>query len=632
MKFKFFIHQLNKLLHTDSQLIKKIITFAIVVGIFELTIPLAVQVVINRIYKTYMLEPLVSIFILTIFCLCTLCYLLYVKFNLVELIQRTMFAKVAKSILPFLKEKDDISYSLKFFEVVSLKKFLAKFLTDGLGLVLSLFFGFIIIIFYHPFFALLGFLIISSYFILLRSLHTITANSSIAESHAKYKIAKKINQYAFEKSLTNIEENIEDYLNQRDVHFKYLRRHYIIILIMFITSHLILLGVGGVLVLNGELTIGQLVASELIFSNILAGVSKSIEYIELYYDSFAGLEKLSFIKEYQMSDFDFRNISRYEKQTSILKYLLITIPLLLILLPWVQTSEGIGTLTALRPEERVQDISALVKGRIGKWYVSEGEFVQKGSPIVEIVDNDPNYSKRLKLDRDAAYKKYQASKIAAETALLDFNRQQDLYKQGLTSRLKFEKSKIDYHKLIASEAEAASTLAKTEVSYARQQRQIIVAPSDGIVQQLYSGNISSLISAGTKLAIFVPKATTPAVELFIDGNDIPLIYVGRKVRLEFEGFPALQFSGWPNLGFGTFSGEVVSLDSTSSPNGKFRVLVSPENESEWPDDKILRQGAKVKGWVMMNTVALGYELWRQFNGFPLLPDENILKRVKKNEK
>lgn len=627
MSFNFFLSELKKLLFTDAKIVRKIALFTLVLGVFELTVPLAVQVVINRIHKTYMFEQLAAILSMTILCLVLLSYLLYIRFNLVEAIQRATFVKVSTNILKYLKDKDDLSYSLKFFEVVSMKKFFAKFLTDGLSLALSLLFGFIIIIFYHPFFAALGFLIILCYGLLLSYYHSRTAGTSVGESDAKYEIAKKINNYAINKEETSLGDTVNQWLLKRDVHFQYLKKHYLVILVLFIFSHLILLGVGGSLVLTGELTIGQLVASELIFSTILAGVSKSIVYIEMYYDTFAGLKKLSFIKEYNSCDKSSLNIPHYERSARSLKYLSIVFPILLVLLPWVQTSESMGTYTTLRPEERVQDISALVKGRIARWYVTEGQFVEQGAPIVEIVDNDPNYSERLKMDRDAAYKKYEAARMAAETALLDFERQESLFESGLTSRLKFEKAKIDYHKLIASEAEAASSLAKKEVSFARQQRQIITAPSDGVVQQLLSGNSSSLVKAGTTLAVFVPKSDSPAVELYVGGNDIPLIYVGRKVRLEFEGFPALQFSGWPNFGFGTFSGEVASVDSTSSPGGKFRIMVVPDKNAIWPDDTFLRRGAKVKGWVLMNTVTLGYELWRQFNGFPLTPDEEALDSI-----
>lgn len=635
MDFKYFLREIFKLLKSDEALIKKIVFFTAGIGILELTIPFSVQVIINRIYKTYMFQPLLAILIIAFICLTLYCILLFIRFVLVEYVQRSIFAKVSDSILNYLRDKDESVYSLKFFEVVSLKKFIAKFLTGGISFLLSLVLGLIILFFYHPFFASLALFIALTYFLMLYYYHNRSARSSVDESKAKYKIADRIN-HLYSRGEEPTQDEIHklniNYLTKRNTHFIFLRKHYLIILFLFVIAHLILLGVGGTLVLGGELTIGQLVASELIFSTILIGLSKSIDYIETYYDCYASLEKLSFIKNYKKIETGLIGKSHYNKYFVALKASLIILPLCLIFIPWVQTSEGYGQLTTLKPNERVQDISALVYGRIGRWYVREGEFVKEGSPIVEIVDNDPDYVKRLETDKDAAVKKYEAAKMAAETAILDYNRQADLYKQGLTSRVKFEKAKIDYHKYIASEAEAASSLAKKEIAFSRQQRQIITAPTNGHVQQLYSGNSASMIKKGTKLAVFVPETTTPAVEIFIDGNDVPLVHAGRKVRLEFEGFPALQFSGWPGISFGTFFGEVVSVDYTSYKNGKFRVLVAPSPGAEWPSEKILRRGASVRGWILMNSVSLGYEVWRQFNGFPPLPDEVAIEKAKESKK
>jgi hypothetical protein len=79
----------------------------------------------------------------------------------------------------------------------------------------------------------------------------------------------------------------------------------------------------------------------------------------------------------------------------------------------------------------------------------------------------------------------------------------------------------------------------------------------------------------------------------------------------------VQFAGWPSVAVGTFGGEVATIDSTDDGTGKFRILVVPPSDGEWPADRYLRQGVRANGWVMLNRVSLGYELWRQLNGFPL---------------
>ena len=85
---------------------------------------------------------------------------------------------------------------------------------------------------------------------------------------------------------------------------------------------------------------------------------------------------------------------------------------------------------------------------------------------------------------------------------------------------------------------------------------------------------------------------------------------------QFEGWPAVQFSGWPSVAVGTFGGTVALVDATDDGQGQFRILVVPAPGETWPDARFLRQGSRANGWVLLDTVPLGWELWRQFNGFP----------------
>ncbi len=89
------------------------------------------------------------------------------------------------------------------------------------------------------------------------------------------------------------------------------------------------------------------------------------------------------------------------------------------------------------------------------------------------------------------------------------------------------------------------------------------------------------------------------------------------MRLQFEGWPAVQFSGWPSVAVGTFGGTVAFVDPSDDGTGDFRVVVVPdEDEEAWPDSRFLRQGTRAKGWVLLEEVSIGFELWRQVNGFP----------------
>jgi membrane fusion protein, adhesin transport system len=166
-------------------------------------------------------------------------------------------------------------------------------------------------------------------------------------------------------------------------------------------------------------------------------------------------------------------------------------------------------------------------------------------------------------------------------------------------------------------ADSQSSLLNAEVNVARQQAQKILAPRDGTVFRLPVNSQSQIISRGQALLVVVPTNNARAVELYVDGRDAPLIVKDSSVRLEFEGWPAAQVSGWPNVAIGTFAGKVAFVDATDDGKGSFRVMVLPdERKQKWPDDRFLRQGTSVRGWILLENVTLGYEVWRLLNGFP----------------
>lgn len=285
--------------------------------------------------------------------------------------------------------------------------------------------------------------------------------------------------------------------------------------------------------------------------------------------------------------------------------------------PWTQTASGIGTMTTLNPHDRTQNITALVKGRINKWYVQEGAFVKKGDPLVEIIDNDVNFVERLTDQRNALKYSYDAARIAAETAKLNYDRQSKLFSSGIVSRLDVEKAKIEYKKYISEQEKIQAKLQQSESKVSRQEAQLLRSPRDGVVIRIIAGNLATSVKSGDTLAILVPSNISLAVSLYVRGNDIALVRRGRKVRLQFEGWPSVQFSGWPSTAIGTFGGIVHSVDPTISDNGLFRILIKPDpTDSPWPDSQFLHYGARVKGWVLLDNVKLGYELWRQLNAFP----------------
>lgn len=178
-------------------------------------------------------------------------------------------------------------------------------------------------------------------------------------------------------------------------------------------------------------------------------------------------------------------------------------------------------------------------------------------------------------------------------------------------------------------------LIEYEVKVSRQDNQIVRAPFDGILTQITPSFSSGFIKEGDALCTIVPDTADRAVQVWLPGNDAPLVQVGRHVRLQFEGWPAIQFAGWPSVAVGTFGGEVVSVDATDNGKGKFRVLIRPDATDErWPSERFLRQGVRANAWVLLDQVPLWYEFWRQLNGFPPVVDvdEPTDEKVKKAPK
>ncbi len=290
----------------------------------------------------------------------------------------------------------------------------------------------------------------------------------------------------------------------------------------------------------------------------------------------------------------------------------------LITVPWVQTIGGRGVVTTVNPDERQQEINALVSGRIEEWFVRDGSRVNKGDPIARIADVDPNLVERLQAERTQVEIQLQAARNAQSTAEIDLRRMRELFGAGLTARRDYEQAQIRVEEMRGRVAEAQANLARTETNLARQSEQLIVAPRDGFIQSINAGDSATIVSSGQVLATFVPEVHQRVIEVFVDGRDVALVQAGDKARVEFEGWPAVQFSGWPSVAIGTFPAIVTTVDQVAQPDGRFRVLIAedPEAELQWPEDRFARFGTVVRSWILLETVPVGYEVWRQLNNFP----------------
>ncbi len=143
----------------------------------------------------------------------------------------------------------------------------------------------------------------------------------------------------------------------------------------------------------------------------------------------------------------------------------------------------------------------------------------------------------------------------------------------------------------------------------------IKAPQNGYVNRALQSGIGETIKEGTQIVSIMPSKYDIAVETYVSPTDLPLVHKGEKVRVWFDGWPTVVFSGWPNMSYGTFGGKIVAVENFISPNGKFRVLIAPdENEPAWP--KQISMGSGAQTLALLDNVPVWFELWRTLNGFP----------------
>lgn len=226
--------------------------------------------------------------------------------------------------------------------------------------------------------------------------------------------------------------------------------------------------------------------------------------------------------------------------------------------------------------------------------------------------------------RRMALQRAQAGKISAENKLLTSQN------EVINARVELISLKAQYDNSIAKvesdkfSAQSAKFDTENEVNKLRNDLAnytiraglyYITSPIKGFITKTIQSGIGETIKEGAEILTIMPYEYEYAVEMYVRPIDLPLLKLDQKVRIQFDGWPAIVFSGWPNTSYGTYGGRVFAIDNMISPNGKYRILVAQDpKEVAWPD--ALRVGAGSNSILLLHDVPIWYELWRQFNGFP----------------
>ncbi len=398
----------------------------------------------------------------------------------------------------------------------------------------------------------------------------------------------------------------------------------------------------------------------------------------------------------------------------LLVFLLIVV--ISLFLPWTQNIRGKGYVTTLQPHQRPQTIQSAIPGKIDKWYVQEGDFVQKGDTLLKVSEVKSEYfdrelvhrteeqieaknqtsnayagkssalgsqisalrqEQKLKLQqaqnkiqqtelkRASALQKLEAVRTQSQIAKTQFERVLNLQQEGLKSQREVEDKRLKWQKAEAQltaeqnklqewnnelnsaqlelsriQAEYGDKIAKAqgeiysaqssqfstdaEISKLKNQRenykqradlQYVTAPQSGYINKALKAGIGETFKEGESLLSIMPADYELAVETYVNPIDLPLLHKGEKVRVQFDGWPAIVFSGWENISYGTYGAQIVAVENFISDDGKYRVLLAPDKE-DYPWPKGIRVGSGAKTIALLEEVPIWFELWRNLNGFP----------------
>lgn len=226
--------------------------------------------------------------------------------------------------------------------------------------------------------------------------------------------------------------------------------------------------------------------------------------------------------------------------------------------------------------------------------------------------------KRLKLQEVEAKIITQENKLLASKNEL-INAKVEINRISAEYAEKASKARSDQFTALSSQYDTEAQVNKLQNQYVNYQIRngmyYIKAPQDGYVNRAIQSGIGETIKEGTQIVSIMPSKYDIAVETYVSPTDLPLIHKGEKVRIWFDGWPTIVFSGWPNMSYGTFGGKIVAIENFISPNGKFRVLIAPdEKEDAWPKQISIGSGAQTLA--LLDNVPIWFELWRTLNGFP----------------
>lgn len=270
-------------------------------------------------------------------------------------------------------------------------------------------------------------------------------------------------------------------------------------------------------------------------------------------------------------------------------------------------------------QDKLKEIQADLSAAITGVNIAKKQYERDSILAIDMLRSPLEVENRRLKYQDAIAKKQgleakvRIAQNAVETAKIEYRNVRSEYGEKLA------KAESDRYTAISAELETEAEVSKLRNNYnnynIRNGFYVITAPQDGYVSKTNIMGLNETVKEGQSICTIVPDGASLAVELKISPNDMPLIDVGESVNFVFDGWPTIVFSGWPAASFGTFQGKVYGVDNMMDTDGKYRVLVKADTQKKaWPT--ALKIGVGARGYMLLKTVPIWYELWRVLNGFP----------------
>lgn len=558
---------LGRWLYNERSIIKKIYLLAMLEGMMYLIIPLTIQGVITYIMAGSFTASLTLLSGIIIIATVFMGFFQIWQLRLNETLHQKIFGNLVSRIDTFLNNSvpsEELTRKLnQFFEIVTLQKGISKILLDFSFSVISIIFGLLLLTIYSSWFVIFTMLLGGILYFIIRYYGNKGTETNIKTSNEKYKIIAWFQSVARgehkgEPITTTTDSHLHHFIIERSRHFRVMETQFIGIMIFKVVFIGLLLFIGAFLVQQGQLNIGQFIASELIIFLVINSVEKLVKSMGTFYDMITGIYKIENIfggnKEVSLLNTEARDLPSlvdlyyhpYSKRLRKLLIALLITGIIILFMPWTQNVQSKGKITTLNPANRPQTITSRIAGRIEKWYIREGDFVKKNDTIAYISEIKDEYVDPLLISRSEQQVKAKETTLDSyQNKIKAVNLQIDALNKSLRLKLEQTKNKITQSRLkLAADSIEAQTSANNYLVAEEQFRRYEELLIKGVISRTDVENrkvkVQEAMAKKTSAENKFISAQNELLNAEIEFNSVQQEYAEKLMKAESDKFSALS--------------------------------------------------------------------------------------------